>query len=37
LETTQLETQTEAQPEHKEDWKRFALDILETIVLAVVL
>jgi signal peptidase I len=43
LETTQLdpqaqsEAQPEAQPEHKEDWKRFALDILETIVLAVVL
>jgi len=27
----------EAQPEQTEDWKRFALDILETIVLAVVL
>jgi len=27
----------ETQPEQTEDWKRFALDILETIVLAVVL
>lgn len=33
----QPEAQPEAQLEHKEDWKRFALDILETIVLAVVL
>jgi signal peptidase I len=40
LDTTPAEPQPqtdEAQPEHKEDWKRFALDILETIVLAVVL
>jgi signal peptidase I len=39
LETTHLEEQAqpEAQPEQKEDWKRFALDILETIVLAVIL
>ena len=40
METTQPETQiqpSEAQPEQTEDWKRFALDILETIVLAVVL
>jgi signal peptidase I len=40
LETTQPETQiqpTETQPEKTDDWKRFALDILETIVLAVVL
>lgn len=39
METTRLEEQAqpEAQPEQKEDWKRFALDILETIVLAVVL
>ena len=39
METTHYEEQTqpEAQPEQKEDWKRFALDILETIVLAVVL
>jgi len=34
---TQPEAQPEVQPEHKEDWKRFGLDILETIVLAVVL
>jgi signal peptidase I len=34
---TQPEIQPEAQTEHKDDWKRFALDILETIVLAVVL
>ena len=39
METTHYEEQTqpEAQPEQKENWKRFALDILETIVLAVVL
>jgi len=39
LETTQLEPQVqpEAQPEQKEDWKRFILDILETLILAVVL
>jgi signal peptidase I len=39
LETTHFEEQAqpEAQPEQKEDWKRFALDILETIVLAVIL
>ena len=39
LETTQIEPQTqpETQPEQKEDWKRFGLDILETIVLAIVL
>lgn len=40
METTQPETQiqpTETQPEKTDDWKRFALDILETIVLAVVL
>jgi len=43
LETTQPETQiqpSETQPEQTEqteDWKRFALDILETIILAVVL
>lgn len=37
--TTHFEEQAqpEAQPEQTEDWKRFALDILETIVLAVVL
>ena len=34
---TQSEAQPEVQPEHKEDWKRFGLDILETIVLAAVL
>jgi signal peptidase I len=43
LESTQLEpqiepqTQPEAQLEQKQDWKRFGMDILETIVLAVVL
>lgn len=43
METSQLEPQVqpEAQPEiqpaQQEDWRRFALDILETIVLAVVL
>ena len=39
METAQLEPQVEheAQPEHKEDWKRFVLDILETVILAVVL
>jgi signal peptidase I len=34
---TQPEAQPEVQPEHTDDWKRFGLDILETIVLAVVL
>lgn len=34
---TQPEAQPEVQPEHQDDWKRFGLDILETIVLAVVL
>lgn len=33
----QPEVQPETQSEHKDDWKRFGLDILETIVLAVVL
>lgn len=39
METTQIEPQAqpEAQPENQENWKRFALDILETIMLAVVL
>lgn len=42
LETTQIEQQAQpeaqpTQPEQKEDWRRFALDILETIILAVVL
>jgi signal peptidase I len=39
LETTQPEVQAqpEVQPGKSESWKRFALDILETIVLAVIL
>jgi len=40
LETTQPETQiqpSETQPEQTEDWKRFTIDILETIILAVLL
>jgi signal peptidase I len=39
LETTQPEIQPhiETQPQETEDWKRFALDIFETIILAVVL
>ena len=40
METTQPETQvqpSETQSEQTEDWKRFTLDILETIILAVVL
>ena len=42
METTQIEPQVqpEAQPENpenQENWKRFALDILETIILAVIL
>jgi len=39
LETTQIEPQIEleAQPENDQDWKRLALDILETLVLAVIL
>jgi signal peptidase I len=39
LETIQSETQVqpEAQSEKTENWKRFVLDILETIILAVVL
>jgi signal peptidase I len=39
LETTQPETQIQPEPatEKPADWKRFALDILETLVLAVVL
>jgi signal peptidase I len=39
LESTHFEEQVqpETQPEQSDDWKRFALDILETIVLAVVL
>jgi signal peptidase I len=39
LETTQPETQTQPEPvaEQPANWKRFVLDILETLVLAVVL
>jgi signal peptidase I len=39
LETTQPEVQSQidTQPHERNDWKRFILDILETIVLAVVL
>ncbi len=39
METTQPETQVQPEPatEKPTDWKRFALDILETLVLAVVL
>jgi len=39
LETTQPEVQTqiEVQPQETTDWKRFVLDIIETIILAVVL
>lgn len=39
METTQpeIQAQPETQPDQSENWKRFALDILETIVLAVVL
>ncbi len=39
METTQPDTQVqpEIQPEQTENWKRFALDILETIILAVIL
>lgn len=39
METTQpeVQVQTEAQPQQPDTWKRFALDVLETIILAVVL
>jgi len=41
LETTQPEIQTqiesETEPQEAENWKRFALDILETVILAIVL
>ena len=39
METTQPEVQTqiETQPRQPDNWKRFALDILETVILAVVL
>ena len=39
METTEIETQPQTEPltEPPTDWKRFILDILETLVLAVVL
>jgi len=39
LETTQpeVQVQTESQPQQTDNWKRFVLDILETVILAVVL
>lgn len=39
METTQPEVQipTESQPQQTDNWKRFLLDILETVILAVVL
>lgn len=39
METIQpeIQPQTEAQPQEVNDWKRFVLDIIETIILAVVL
>lgn len=41
METTQPEIQTEieteSEPQKAENWKRFALDILETVILAVIL
>ena len=41
METTQpevqIQTEAEAQPPQKDNWKRFVLDILETVILAVVL
>lgn len=39
METTQpeIQVQVEPEPQQTENWKRFALDILETIILAVVL
>lgn len=38
METTQPETQVQPQPEEKSlNWKRLALDLLETVILAVVL
>jgi len=39
LETTQpeVQVQTESQPQQTDNWKRFFLDILETVILAVVL
>jgi len=39
LETTQpeVQVQVESQPQQPDNWKRFVLDILETVILAVVL
>lgn len=39
METTQpeLQVQSESQPQQQDNWKRFLLDILETVILAVVL
>jgi len=37
LETTQPEVQVQTESQQPEDWKRFALDVLETVILAVVL
>jgi signal peptidase I len=39
LETTQpeVQTQVELQPQQTDSWKRFILDVLETVILAVVL
>lgn len=39
METTQPEVQvpTESQPQQTDNWKRFLLDILETVILAVIL
>lgn len=39
METTQpeVQVQAESEPQQTENWKRFALDIIETIILAVVL
>lgn len=34
---TQIETETQSEPQPTENWKRFALDILETVILAVIL
>lgn len=35
--TSEVQVQTETQPQETGQWKRFALDILETVILAVVL
>ena len=37
METTQPEVQVQTESQQPDDWKRFALDILETVILAVVL